>query len=397
MKLQEELNSANRQTILLLSTTDWDAPQFGSRQQIALQLARRGHRVLFVEIPRALHSLVSDPAGTRRALHRLGRARQVEDGLLVYTPLPVLPVYYNPLVNALNQRLLLRDLRRTLARLGWRPDVLWTYWPHTGYLVGKLGERAAVYHCIDDFVAVGYPLTTRSSLARMEAKQCRKVDLVFARTAALAAAKRELNPNTHLLPGGVDTAHFDPARVAAPPAEIAALPRPRVGLVGTIDDRVDVELLAHCAKELPSATFVLVGPVKRHRVDVGPLERLPNVHLLPPCHHAQVPAIAAALDTCLIPYRVNPYTEGLSPIKLYEYLALGKPVVATDLPYLRREAAHIRIARTADEFLASVREALAHPPTPEEQARWRVAAEAHSWERQVDEIELHLTTLLERE
>lgn len=383
------------QTILTISTTDWHAPQFGSRQQIALQLARRGHSVLFVEIPRALHSLVSDPVGTCRALRRLGHVHQVEDRLLIYTPLPVLPIYYNPLVNALNQRLLLRDLRRTLTHLGWQPDILWTYWPHTAYLIGKLGERAAVYHCIDDFVAVGYPLTTHSSIARMEADQCRQVDVVFARTAALAASKRELNPNTHLLPGGVDTAHFDPTGVAAPPAEIAALPRPRVGLVGTIDDRVDVGLLAHCAQNLPQANFVLVGPVKRHRVNVRPLKELPNVHLLPPCPHAQVPAIVAVLDVCLIPYRVNPYTEGLSPIKLYEYLALGKSVVTTNLPYLRREAAHIRIARAAEEFLAAVRESLAHPPTPEEQIRWRAAAEAQSWTSQVDEIERHLARLLE--
>ncbi len=384
-----------KQTFLFLSTTDWDAPQFGSRQQIARQLVARGHRVLFVEIPRALHSLVSDPAGTRRALRRMGRIRQVPDGPLVYTPLPVLPVYYNPATNAVNQRLLRRDLRRALARLGWQPDVLWTYWPHTAYLIGRLGERVAVYHCIDDFAAVGYPLTTRRAIARMEAEQCRKVDVIFARTEGLAAAKRPFNPNTYLLPGGVDTAHFDPARVAAPPAEVAALPRPRIGLVGTMDDRVDVELLTHCAQGSPGVTFVLVGPVKRHRVDVGPLEDLPNVHLLPPCPYDTVPAIVAALDVCLIPYRVNPYTEGLSPLKLYEYLAMGKPVVATDLPYLRREAAHIRIARTPEEFLAAVRQALAHPPTAKEQARWRAAAQAHSWERQTDEIERRLAPLLE--
>jgi len=380
---------------LTLSTTDWDAPQFGSRQQVALRLARRGHRVLFVEVPRALHSLVSDPAGTRRAVRRLGRTRRVPDGPLVYTPLPILPVYYNPLVNALNQRLLLCYLRRILARLGWRPDVLWTYWPHTAYLVGRLGERTAVYHCIDDFAAVGYPLTTRRAIARMEAGQCRRVDLIFARTERLAAARGALNPNTHLLTGGVDTAHFDPAHVSTPPASLAALPHPRVGLVGTLDDRVDVALLAYCAANLPQATFPLVGPVRHHRVDVRPLTRLPNVHLLPPHPHAEVPAIVAALDVCLIPYHVNPYTEGLSPIKLYEYLAMGKPVVATDLPYLRREAAHIRIARSADRFLDAVQESLARPPTPEEQARRRAAAEAQSWERQVDKIEHHLSLLLE--
>ncbi len=379
------------QTILLLSTTDWDAPQFGSRQQIALRLVRRGHRVLFVEIPRALHSLISDPAGTRRALGRLGLIRRVTDGPLVYTPLPVLPIYYNPLVNKLNQRLLLRDLRG----LDWQPDVLWTYWPHTAYLVGRLGERAAVYHCIDDFAAVGYPLTTREAITRMEAEQCRKVDVIFTRTEGLAAAKRRLNPNTYLLPGGVDTGHFDPAHVVAPPTDVAALPRLRVGLVGTVDDRVDVGLLATCARGLPDATFVLVGPVRRHRVDIGPLERLPNVYLLAPCPHSEVPSIVAALDVCLIPYRVNPYTEGLSPIKLYEYLAMGKPVVGTDLPYLRREAAHIRITHTLEEFLAAVRDALAHPPGVEERAQWRAVAEARSWDRQVDEIEHHLAPLLE--
>ena len=381
-------------TVALLSTTDWDAPQFGSRQQIALQLVRRGHRVLFVEIPRALHSMISDPAGTRRALRRMGRVRQAPDGPLVYTPPPFLPVYYNPAINSVNQRLLLGYLRRTLARLGWQPDLLWTYWPNTAYLVGRLGERVAVYHCIDDFAAAGYPLTTREAIVRMEAEQCRRVDVIFTRTAGLAAAKRQFNPNVHLLPGGVDTTHFDPARVKGPPANVADLPHPRIGLVGTIDDRVDVEMLAHCARGLLAATFVLVGPVKRHRVDVGPMEELPNMHLLPPCPHSDVPAIIAAFDVCLIPYRVNPYTEGLSPIKLHECLAMGKPIVATDLPYLRRAAEHIRIAHSSEEFAAAVREALIHHPVAEEQARWRTAAVTHSWNRQVDEIERHLALLL---
>ena len=391
------------QTFLFLSTTDWDAPQFGSRQQIALQLARRGHRVLFVEIPRALHSFISDPAGTRRALRRLGRIRRVPNGPLVYTPPPVLPVYYSPAVNALNQRLLLYYLRRVLGRLGLRPDVLWTYWPNTAFLIGRLGERVSVYHCIDDFAAAGYPITSRRAIVRMEARQCRKVDLILARTAALAAAKRRLNPNTHFLPGGVDTDHFDPSQVTAPPPEVAALPRPRVGFVGTIDDRLDVSLLARCAKALPAATIVLVGPVKRHRVDLRPLRGLGNVRFLPPCPHSQVPAIVEAFDVCLIPYRVNEYTSGLSPVKLYEYLAMGKPVVATNLPYLRREAAHIRIGETPQEFLAEVRAALVprsmgalgSSPSTQEREKWRAVAQAHSWERQVSEIERRLEPLLE--
>ena len=380
---------------LVLSTTDWDAPQFGSRQQIALQLVRRGHRVLFVDVARSLHSLVSDPAGTRRALRRLGKIRQLPAGPMVYTPPPVLPVYYNPLTNALSQRLLVGYLRRTLALLEWRVDVVWTYWPNTAFLIGRLGERAAVYHCIDDFAAVGYPLTTKRAIARMEAAQCRKVDIIFARTAGLADAKRSHNPNTHLLPGGVDVAHFNPARVPGPPASITALPRPRVGLVGTIDDRVDIDLLVHCARGLPKVTFVFVGPVRRHRVDVRSLEELPNVRFLPPIPHSDVPALLSALDAGLIPYRINAYTQGLSPIKLYEYMALGLPVVATDLPYLHREAEHICIVQTPDEFALALRDVVAHPQSTEDRARGRDAAKAQSWESQVDQIETCLAAVLE--
>ncbi len=381
-------------TYVMLSTTDWDAPQFGSRQQVARELTRRGRRVLFVEVPRALHSLISDPAGTRRALGRLGRTRQPADGPLVYTPWPVLPVYYHPWVAALNARLLLADLRRVQARLGWRPDVLWTYWPHTGDLIGRLGERVSVYHCIDDFAAAGYPLTPRGAIARLEAAQCARVDLIFARSQVLAEAKRRLNPNTVFLPGGVDTVAFDPQRVGMPPAEVAALPRPRVGLVGTLDDRIDAELLAAAARALPAVTFVLVGPLRRHRADLGALAELPNVRFLPPCAHEQVPAITAALDVCLIPYRINAYTEALSPIKLHECLALGKPVVATDLPYVRLEAAHVRIARGAEEFAAAIRQALDRPPSEEEREGMRGAALARSWGAQVGEMERAVARVL---
>src|SRR5215217_3646528 len=137
-------NTAAAHTFVFISTTDWDAPQFGSRQQIAQLLARRGNRVLFVEVPRALHSFISAPSETLRALRRMGQMRSLEEGLFVYTPRPVLPIYYHPLTNAVNQRLLAADVRGALRRLGWpRPDVLWTYWPNSAYLVGQLGERAS--------------------------------------------------------------------------------------------------------------------------------------------------------------------------------------------------------------------------------------------------------------
>ena len=382
-----------------LSTTDWDAPQFGSRQQIASELARRGHRVLFVEVPRSIQSFVTDPEGTRRALRRLGRLRAIgepaaEDRLVAYIPPLVLPLYYNPVTNRVNQALLRRMIRRALGKLGWSVDILWSYWPNAARLVGALGERVAVYHCIDDFGAVGYPLTRRSWIADMEDELCRRVDIVFTRTHALATARASSNPNTHVIAGGVDITRFDPYLGQRLHEGVGSLPPPRVGFLGTVDDRLDVDLVARCARELPGSSFVLVGPTKRHRVSLAALEGLPNVRLYPPCAPEDAPGVIAACDVCLIPYRVNAYTRALSPIKLYEYLAMGKPVVATDLPYLRREREHVILAETEDAFVEGVRLALDQPGSVRDVAMRRRVALSHSWSSQVDEIERLLAPLL---
>lgn len=388
-----------QKTIVMLSTTDWDAPQFGSRQQIALQLAKRGHQVLFVDQPRALHSLITDWHKSLVQMHRWlsgGLRQPVLDlpKLYVYAPPPVLPIFYHPWTNPLSQRILKLAIRRTLRRLGWQTDIFWTYWANSSDLIGSFGERLAVYHCIDDFTVIDYPLVKSGIIAQLEATLCRRVDLIFARTEELTAAKRQFNPNTCFLPGGVDIDLFDPTQVPNLPADIASLPKPRIGLVGTLDNRLDIELLVYCAQNLPEASFVFVGPVKRHLINLNSLEELPNVHFFSARPHTEIPAVVATFDTCLIPYRVTPYTEGVSPLKLYEYLAMGKPVIATNLPYLRREANHIRLASTPEAFLAQVKAALATPPEAKKQAQWRSVSEGYSWENQVNTIEHHLAQLV---
>lgn len=383
-------------TYVFLSTTDWDAYQFGSRQQLALRLAQRGNRVLFVEVPRAIHSLISDPAGTVKSVRRLGRVRVLASNLLAYTPLPVFPGYYVRGVAAINQRLLLTYVRRTLARLHWAPDVLWTYWPVTSHLIDRIGARLAVYHCTDDFAAAGYPFASARTIETMEAEQCQRAQLIITRTEGLAAVKRQLNPNTFCIPGGVDTRLFDPGRAIEPPAELRPIPTPRAGFAGTLDDRFDVGLLVQVARRLPHVAFVLAGPVRRHRVRLGELQRLPNVHLLPARAHADVPALISGFHVCLIPYRSSRFTESVSSLKLYEYLAMGKPVVATDLPYHRREAENITIARTEEEFADGIVSALETPASRSASAARREIARTYDWDRHLDQIDELVAAALAR-
>ena len=374
------------QTIVCLSTTDWDAPQFGSRQQVMMRLAGN-NRVLFVELPRALHSLVTDPTGTRRQVGRWlrGGLRQIQPGLMAYAPPPVLPIYYHPATNAVNQRITTGSVRAACRRLGWQPTVLWTYWPNSRHIVGRLGERLSVYHCIDDFARVPYPFVTSATIARQEEALARAVDIVFVRTQGQLDRLRRFNSNAHLVRGGVDFDAFASSDLEPDP-QVSSIAPPRVGWVGTLDDRVDADLVLRCAQQTPEISWVIVGPIKRHRLDLDSVVDLPNVHHLPPCDYRRVPSIVTALDVCLIPYRLTSLTEGVSPLKLYECLAAGKPVVATPLPYLTDEVDVVYLARTSREFVRRIREALHDPARAQEVAHRQQRARAHSWDAHVSQI-----------
>jgi glycosyltransferase involved in cell wall biosynthesis len=189
----------------------------------------------------------------------------------------------------------------------------------------------------------------------------------------------------HVFPFAVDYPAFEAARNGGspPPADVADLPRPVVGYVGGIHQWLDQPLLAETARRLPEATFVLIGPLQ---TDVNGLAGLGNVHLLGGRAHADVPLYLKSFDAALIPYRLSDYTVSVYPTKMNEYLAMGLPVIATDLPELRRfNAQHghvVAVGRTPDEFVAAVRDAL-DTARPAEIARRIEVARANSWQARV--------------
>src|SRR5262249_41773976 len=160
--------------------------------------------------------------------------------------------------------------------------------PNTLDYAVDLDPTLLVYYCVDDWAhAHAYD---GARLAAEEARLCARADVVFATSRALAAAKARLNPETHLALHGVDHEHFpratDPETPVGP--EIAALPRPVLGLIGLIDERIDIRLLAAVAARRPEWTLALVG---RTLVDCAPLLRLPNVHLLGHRSYASLPEV----------------------------------------------------------------------------------------------------------
>jgi len=381
--------------IVCLSSQDWD-DLWTRKQRFMQRLARQGNRVLYVETQASLVSVGLLRADLGRAGRWRAGPRPVEANLHVATLPLVWPGFQMSLaVNAVNNALLAPLLRRWARRLRFDQPVLWTYNPYSESLVGRLGERLAIYDCVDDFSSAR-GLVRRTVVQTLEARLIEKVRAVIVTHENLYLAKRARARAIHLIPNGVEVEHFQAAarpdtRVAP---ELQAIPRPVIGFIGSLQYWIDFDLLRFLAQARPRWSFVLVGPVGR-LAKVAKLRGLANVHLLGRRPYAALPSYFRAFDVCLNPYVVDDLARHCSPLKLYEYLASGKPVVSVDMPEARKFERVVGIGRTYADVLARLEEALAGPADDDRPTQARMAAVApHSWECRFRELETALASHL---
>jgi glycosyltransferase involved in cell wall biosynthesis len=373
--------------IVCVGFADWETDLWTNQQHLMSRLAR-DNRVLFIESLGLRRPQLAGRDLTRivRRLRRGLRAPRAVDGLHVLSPL-VVPLHGNATVRVLNRRLLRVQARRATRRLGMGRAILWAYVPQAEALIEALDLELVVYHCVDDAAAVAG--IDAESFRATERRFVAQADLVLASAPALAARMQELSGNVLYTPNVADTALF--ARALEPGSkldpEVTALPRPRIVFTGAIvATKLDVPLLAALARSRPQWSFALVGPVGPGdpRTDVSALRELPNIHLLGPRAYAQLPEVLRVADAGLIPYARNPITESVFPMKVYEYLAAGLPVIATPLPALAG-VAEVATAPDAEGIARLLEEAIATDSPERRVARSRAAAE-HSWERRLEEI-----------
>lgn len=385
--------------IICISSIDWDFIWQG-HQQIMSALAAQGNRVLFIE-----NTGVRRPGlrEVKRLRHRLARwwkstrgFRQERENLYVFSPLLLPLPYFRPAV-WLNSLLLLRSLRRWMRVVGFGRPVIWSFLPTplTRTLVQRLDPALVIYYCVSDLPSSSHQARKIKST---EEKVFLESDLVFAFAEKLAERARRYSERVYLFPGGVDFDAFDEVRRTdeGPPADLAELPRPRVGYLGGLHQWVDQDLVSSAARRLPEATFVLVGPVQG---DVERLRGCPNVRFLGARSHADVPRYLKGFDVGIVPYRLTEYTAHVYPSKLNEYLSMGLPVVATDLPEIRRfNADHgnvVTVARTSEEFAEGIRSALM--PTGDGEVDRRIAvARENSWDGRLTQMSALIEDALAR-
>jgi glycosyltransferase involved in cell wall biosynthesis len=372
--------------IVCVGFADWDTELWTNQHHLMSRLAR-DNRVLFVE---SLGLRRPQVAGRdlariwRRFARGLGPPRRV-DGLYVLSPL-VVPLHGSRIARALNARLLPALVGRAARRLGLHRPILWAYVPQAEALIEALDPSLVVYHCVDDIAA--QERIDTASFRAAEARFAARANLVLASAPTLAQRLRTMSSNVLYAPNVADTELFAGAlEPGEADAAMAALPRPRIVFTGAIVAiKLDVALLVELARLRPSWSFALVGPVGPGdpRTDVSALAGEPNIHLLGRRTYEQLPAVLRAADVGLIPYARNELTESIFPMKVYEYLAAGLPVVATPLPALVGVAG-VSSAPGAAGIAQLIERELAQD-SPQRRAERSQVAAANSWERRLQEI-----------
>lgn len=306
---------------------------------------------------------VSDATSAMRTLSRAARGmRRISPTMVQMTPW-VIPGAKRPALRRWHEKALIAQIRRCIERVdpsGRRPVQVWTFAPDTPFLQGAFDEESFVYYCVDEYTQFqGFDAPW---IAAAEREQIERADLVVTTSEPLLAAKSRMRPDAVLVRHGVDNAHFERAwRVPlSPPAELDHIPRPIFGFFGLIQHWVDLDLLGEVARRRPGYSFVLLGDCRVNSATA----RGPNVYFLGRRPYDTLPSYCAGFDAAMLLFRQNAMARHVNPIKMFEYMAAGLPVVSTPLPEAERYPQAIRIAEGSDAFAASCDAVLADGGSP---------------------------------
>ncbi|HVF56886.1 MAG TPA: glycosyltransferase [Pyrinomonadaceae bacterium] len=377
-------------SIVCFGGEDWWYHHPHSKNHLMRRFARAGNRVIFVNsISMGLPSLAHKdllPRVARKLRSYAKLARETEEGITVVSPAS-LPFFGSRAARAANRHLLSAQIKWLARRGGLSEPILWVAIPTAAEIIGRLGESLVVYHVSDKYDANTMDhATDPAAIRRLHEEAIESADLIFYSGRKLLEEAASGLERSYLLEQAVDFEHW--SRVGASgdaalevAAEVARIPRPRLGYFGAIETwLVDQELVKRAARERPLWNWVFIGNKSRGME----IEELPNTHFLPPVSYNDLPRYAAGFDVCVLPWETEQaFTSYGSAIKVREYLATGKPVVISPLPEYEPMRDVLRIARSRDDFFRLVEEALAETGTEAARARQASVAEG-TWDARAE-------------
>ncbi|HXQ72210.1 MAG TPA: glycosyltransferase [Pyrinomonadaceae bacterium] len=374
-------------SIICFGGEDWWYHHPHSKAHLMRIFASAGNKVIFVNsISMGLPGLAHKDL-LPRIKRKLGSysklARQTEEGITVVSPAS-LPFFGSAAARSVNRRLLSAQIGKLARSRGLTKPILWIAIPTAAEMIETLDEAAVVYQVSDKYDANTMDHATDPALIRrLHEHAIDAADLVFYSGRKLFNEATRGCERSHLLEQGVDYEHWrrvGDGTVAIAP-EVANIPRPRLGYFGAIEPwLVDQELIKRAARERPEWQWIFIGNKSRGLE----IEDLPNTHFLPPVPYAELPRYAAGFDVCVLPWETEQsFTSYGSAIKVREYLATGKPVVIAPLPEYEPMRDVLRVARTRDDFLRLVEEALGETDRAMKEKR-QAAVASGTWEARAE-------------
>lgn len=331
-------------SIICFSSNDWsDIPS--SKFHIMKYLGQ-SNSVLYVETIGLRHPQLLS-RDVKRAFSKLLKTfrgvKNVENGIFTWSP-PAIPYHGLAIVKWLNARILSLMIRCIVRRLAMKHPIIWTYMPNAIEIIERIPSSKVVYHCIDDYAEfTGVP---KVAFEKMERKMLERADITIVSAKKLFENKRPYARNIQYIPHGVNLEEFRAyLKETVNLKDIDGIKSPIAGFIGRIADWIDLPLIMRCAKELPGWNFVLVGP---SNVDLEPYLSFPNVHFLGEKNYKEVPHYIQRYDVCLMPFVSNALVASVNPLKMYEYLALGKPIVTVPIDEVEDFAHLLTIADTSN-------------------------------------------------
>jgi glycosyltransferase involved in cell wall biosynthesis len=377
----------HNQSIICFGGEDWWYHHPHSKAHLMRKFARAGNKVIFVNsismgLPGLAHKDLL-PRITRKLRSYSKLARETDEGITVVSPAS-LPFFGSAAARAVNRRVIGAQIRNLARSRGLTKPILWIAIPTAAELIGQFDESAIVYHVSDKYDANTMDHATDPvHIRKLHEHAIDAADLVFYSGRKLFDEATRGRERSYLLEQGVDYDHWcrvSSGEIEVAP-EVARIPRPRLGYFGAIEPwLVDQELIKRAAQERPEWQWIFIGNRSRGLE----IEHLANTHFLPPVAYKDLPRYAAGFDVCVLPWETEQaFTSYGSAIKVREYLATGKPVVISPLPEYEPMSYVLRIARTRDDFMKLVEDAL-QETDPAAPTRRQAAVASGTWDARAE-------------
>jgi len=389
------------ENIICISSIDWDFIWQG-HQEIMSTFADNGNRIIFIENTGVRAPRLRDfPRLKKRFIdwsRGIGGIRKERKNLYIFSPL-VIPFPYPRIARWINKYLVLHSLNKWMKVLDFNNPIIWTFLP-TGLtldLINNINKKVTIYYCIDNFAV-------SSSLARKvrftEQKLIRQSDLVFVTAKELYNYCVKYNQRVYTFPFGVNIEHFEKLRSEENPRvpeDLKAINRPIIGYIGGVHRWIDQDLIRSLARSNPNYSFIFIGPVQ---TDISSLSDIKNIHFLGHRPHNQLPYYVNSFNVGIIPYLLTDYTRNVYPTKLNEYLALGKPVVSTDLLEIKafneKYADIVLVGKDKEEFAKCLEKAV-NSLSDEQTVRKRIqVAKGNTWQKKIERMSNLTVEAIER-